>query len=89
MVSGIVRDRVHFRVESRGHLRLGYPQSRNALRPHRKRLMQEPPYMHSIDHAEPTPTPKEPLLTRADLIAAVLVGIGIITITSVLLTLLF
>jgi nitrate reductase NapE component len=38
---------------------------------------------------QPDPAPKEPLLTRTDLITIALVGIGIITITSVLLVLLF
>lgn len=41
-----------------------------------------------VDQPDPT-SPRKPLLTQADLIAIALVGIGIITVTSVLLVLLF
>ena len=48
--------------------------------------------MHPSEPAnqpDPATFPREPLLTRADLVTIALVGIGIIMVTSVLLVLLF
>ncbi|MGN6030235.1 MAG: hypothetical protein ACTHQE_01090 [Thermomicrobiales bacterium] len=45
--------------------------------------------MRPFDLPDQPADPREPLLTRTDLITIALVGIGIITITSVLLVLLF
>lgn len=81
VVSGIVRDC----VESHGRLPLGFPESRDCP----GSLMQEFHEMTPTDLTESPPAQKEPLLTRTDLIAAALVGIGIITVTSILLVLLF